>query len=795
MAALADNVGLLFRIKADSSDAIKEIAATKLGIAGLAKEATATGGAMGAMAVPATVAVAAVAALGVAAVAAGVGLVKLAFEASDLGSKLQDAAQKTGVGIESIQAFGFAATQAGVSIDKVEGSLSKFSVLLGQAELGNKKAQETLAKFGITATDVDSALGQAVANISAMASENEKAAASATLFKDRTGAAIAVIREMQGDLPGAIAKLKAMGAMMSDENVKAADELGDAWSALTAQIKVGAAKFALEYAPQIKNAITSIGQFVAENKEAWETWGRGVSNAVTGAIAVINTLGTAANNILTGVTLGLSNQVGAWNIWATAARGALMFVTAGASELVYLLSEIGRLINANQPGLVGGPLNGDQVKGGLGGTFGTAATSAGGGSRGGGRGGGGAGKAATDPNRQAIQDIQTANSQALSAYQALLDAQESELKQSLNLRLIDEVKYAKAVAELQLKALLFEQAQNATLLKDERLNDEERTDAENKKLILIRKVAKARIDIANDVFETIKKITEKEIKDFEEKEERRRKAERETANQRAKLELSQSEKEQIRQANDANLSILGDSVLSIRNEAGNLENTFTPMLSVFQMMGSMVQSLAQGFGSLVQQMVLTGTAGPNALKKLVASVLAGVAAQAAVLAIMELAYGIAALTPWGRAIYGDPIKHFKAAALFGSVAVATGLAGRGIAGDSFSQQTAGGGAGGAGGDGAGQPEKLNFTERFNGFMQRSNDQMAAVMQRTNEVLGGVVDAVDTFNQKFGVASPTDVVMAGAGGAGAEIFGAVNDHLGSDLRASSDLARSQGLMRS
>src|SRR6185436_20527513 len=99
------------------------------------------------------------------------------------------------------------------------------------------------------------------------------------------------------------------------------------------------------------------------------------------------------------------------------------------------------------------------------------------------------------------------------------------------------------------------------------------------------------------------------------------------------------------------------------------------------------EQLAQGMGNLVQQWVLMGSAGPNAMRKLVASVLAGVAAQAAVLAIMELAYGIAALTPWGAATYGPAAFHFKSAALFGSVAVATALAGRAIAGDSFKQQT------------------------------------------------------------------------------------------------------------
>lgn len=111
----------------------------------------------------------------------------------------------------------------------------------------------------------------------------------------------------------------------------------------------------------------------------------------------------------------------------------------------------------------------------------------------------------------------------------------------------------------------------------------------------------------------------------------------------------------------------------------------------FSAVGAVVNQLASGIGNLVQNFVLLGSNGPNAFRKLVASVLAGVAAQAATLAIMELAYGIAALTPWGAAVYGPAPFHFKSAALFGSIATVAGFAGRGVAGGLFQTQGAGGG--------------------------------------------------------------------------------------------------------
>lgn len=107
----------------------------------------------------------------------------------------------------------------------------------------------------------------------------------------------------------------------------------------------------------------------------------------------------------------------------------------------------------------------------------------------------------------------------------------------------------------------------------------------------------------------------------------------------------------------------------------------------FSAVGAAVNGLAQGIGGLVENWVLMGSTGPNAMRKLVASVLAGVAAQSAVLAIFELAKGFASL-------FFNPAEaaaHFQAAALFGSIAVATAVAGRGVAGDLFKQPTAGAG--------------------------------------------------------------------------------------------------------
>jgi hypothetical protein len=132
---------------------------------------------------------------------------------------------------------------------------------------------------------------------------------------------------------------------------------------------------------------------------------------------------------------------------------------------------------------------------------------------------------------------------------------------------------------------------------------------------------------------------------------------------------------------------------------------FDPWLEAFSQVKAMgldaMHSLAQGIGDMVQNWVLLGTAGPNAVRKMVAGVLGALAAQAAVEALMELAKGFAALANPFMA-WTAPL-HFKAAAMFGLVAGGAAIAGRLIAGDAFKGASGGGGSGGGNGGGGSSP--------------------------------------------------------------------------------------------
>jgi tape measure domain-containing protein len=91
---------------------------------------------------------------------------------------------------------------------------------------------------------------------------------------------------------------------------------------------------------------------------------------------------------------------------------------------------------------------------------------------------------------------------------------------------------------------------------------------------------------------------------------------------------------------------------------------------------------AQGIGATVEQYILLGKTGPDALRKVTAQTLASLSKEATIKALMALADGLVHL-------FTNPAQSaadFTAAAIYGSIAVASGIAGRIAAGNVFSKE-------------------------------------------------------------------------------------------------------------
>jgi hypothetical protein len=284
----AENVGMIFRMDADSKDAVKEIDRAKAGITGLVSTVTssvpaasssmgALGTAASALTGPVGLAAAAVTGLAAVGVTAGIALFGLASKAAEYGSAIFDASKKTGLHAEALTALKYAAETSGASFETIVGNVSKFNVLLGEANNGSDKASATLKQYGITATNTSGALEQAITVIHNMTDADEKGAAAKALFKDRTAAILPVIDSFSGDLPGLISKLKELGLTMSDEDAKAADEFGDQVDTLTMQLSALGRMIGQEVMPIFNEMARDISDWLSKNKGEVKSWAESIS--------------------------------------------------------------------------------------------------------------------------------------------------------------------------------------------------------------------------------------------------------------------------------------------------------------------------------------------------------------------------------------------------------------------------------------------------------------------------------------------------------------------------------------
>lgn len=785
--AMGQSAGLLFTIKADSSQAQSEIKKVKGDVKGMSDQSKL---AMSDIIGPATAAAASIAAIGVAVAAAGKFLFTLAQNAATLGAAIYDVQQKTGLAAATLSTLKITADSTGTSFESIGDSVQKFSILLGEAQKGNEKANATLADNKIKARDLNTALNEAIKVIAKETDVTKQAAAAKALFGDESGDLIPVIKKLNGDLAAATRTAEQMGTTLGEDDVRAANDLRNAINQLSEQVRVGAAKFALAYGPQITAAIKDISKTLADNKDEWAKWGAVVGDMLSNVKTMIAGAAQFARD----------NPI--------IVRVITNFVTAGAAEagrgagaFLQNYDKIGTLFNGtptDRPDVANDPRNPfyqGRVKGSASGTLaigsdeGRSGVSGGGGSGGGG--GGGSAKDDAERRRQAaVRAAEKEMQQRLAIFAAGYKEEVALQEQALSLKGINEAEYEGNLGKIRKNALENQKQLLKNFLELTILNKEEREKAEHEIAIIDKELATERIETATKVYEVIKSLTEKETRDFEDAQEKRRRAERKRANDRARLEVDPSgvKQERKKAENDANLSILGDSVLSIRNDYGDLTDMISPSLPMLQLGGQALANFASGIGNVVQNLILMGSAGPNAMKKLVASVLAGVSAQAATLAIMETAYGIAALTAWGRVLYGDPVKHFKAAALFAAVAVGTGIAGRAVAGNSF-QQAAGGATGGSGSGDPSKPDAYTTTagNPFTDKIDKALDKVAMVNAQLEETLHG-------FRERIEGISPGEVVRMGAGDAQSEIFDAVADNMGDrGAPAAGKLVRNMGLV--
>lgn len=219
---------------------------------------------------------------------------------------------------------------------------------------------------------------------------------------------------------------------------------------------------------------------------------------------------------------------------------------------------------------------------------------------------------------------------------------------------------------------------------------------------------------------------------------------------REKIELNKQYEESLKRISKAAQRVMDFTGLRLfRSDAEIMAET---MKNLADMSQQAFQSMIDGVGELIQAWVLYGDVGPDAVRKMLASVLAALAQEAAVKALFQLAEGFAALflNP------AEAAAHFKAAAIYGAVAATAAVAGRAIAGDAFKQ----GSATGAGGRGSGGGRSVAGTGTGATPTPIQRESQNAYVSGRDEQVMTLAKSIDRLAAKIDSQTPGNILVAG-----------------------------------
>ncbi len=211
-----------------------------------------------------------------------------------------------------------AAHLSGKELSDIQRPLVAFNEQLVKAQT-NTATAATLTRAGVTEfKNMDVALDQLVKGFNSAASGQDKLHAAVEILGKKGGPDfINVMAKMKGGLIEAQKEAERMGETLSEEDVQAAKEFGVAFDTVGRQVEIGAAKFALAYAPQITDGLNSISESLAANKDTWAEWGHYigaviqlVEDSIAGWQYAFTAWAQAINQVL-------GTNIEGWNIWAT----------------------------------------------------------------------------------------------------------------------------------------------------------------------------------------------------------------------------------------------------------------------------------------------------------------------------------------------------------------------------------------------------------------------------------------------------------------------------------------------
>jgi hypothetical protein len=292
--SFGDEIGLIFKIKADGSQALGEIGKFRSTVdkelQSIASSFASGAGGVGTFAAalgPVGLGLGSVAGL---AVTAGTAIFGLAEKTASAEAKLWDMSQRTNFSVETLSALKTALENSGGSLDRFQQGLVFFQKNIESANEGNKKLSAAFHALNIDTRDNETALRSAFTQLSKITDGTQQAALAQKLFRGSAKDVLGVIKESHGDFDAYTERLRKMGFVISTEAAAKADQFRDSLHILSLEAEAAGRQLADEVIPEITGAMQDLTSATLNNGSVFQEWGRDIADATQFARVLVETL-------------------------------------------------------------------------------------------------------------------------------------------------------------------------------------------------------------------------------------------------------------------------------------------------------------------------------------------------------------------------------------------------------------------------------------------------------------------------------------------------------------------------
>jgi len=245
----------------------------------------------------------AMAALYTGTVAVAAAIAKVTLNSAKYGDEIAKESQKLNMSTAGYQKWSTMLEMAGTSIDVMSMGMKTFTGILDEASKGNATALLTLQRLGLGYEDfaglsVEDSLKKVVEQFQKMEQGAEKTQLAVDLFGRSGQELLPLLNQEVGSIDELFKSYEELGLIISDDVLRASEDLDDQLSLLKKSFKVAAVNIGTVFMPAISKVVAGLLDLARGSAGAGETLKTGIINAINAVIDYLPKIGEFAAMII-----------------------------------------------------------------------------------------------------------------------------------------------------------------------------------------------------------------------------------------------------------------------------------------------------------------------------------------------------------------------------------------------------------------------------------------------------------------------------------------------------------------